>query len=114
MACPPGGCTIGHAVLGDVIAEIRGRGDAIAQVILFQRFLQADGNGLQIAPGQSAVGGIALGQNQQVLLLLRRALSSLVQRKPPMLAMPSFFADMVQPSPSANISCAICLGVLSA
>ena len=29
-----------------------------------------------------------------------------------MLAMPSFFADMVQPSPSENISCAISFGVL--
>ena len=27
-----------------------------------------------------------------------------------MLAMPSFLADMVQPSPRANISCAICFG----
>ena len=27
------------------------------------------------------------------------SMSSLVQRKPPMLAMPSFLADMVQPSP---------------
>ena len=27
-----------------------------------------------------------------------------------MFAMPSFLADMVQPSPSANISCAICFG----
>src|SRR6516165_7285772 len=41
-------------------------------------------------------------------------MSSLVQRKPPMLARPSFFADMVEPSAFENISRAISRGVLSA
>ena len=110
---PAGRLHDGHAVLGDVVAQIGGGGDAVAQVVLVQRFLQAHGDGLQVAAGQAAVGGKALGQDQQVLLL-PASTASLVQRKPPMLAMPSFLADMVQPSPSANISCAICLGVLAA
>src|SRR3972149_1700670 len=40
--------------------------------------------------------------------------SSWSARKPPMLAMPSFFALIVQPSASANSSCAIASGVRSA
>jgi hypothetical protein len=40
--------------------------------------------------------------------------SSFRARKPPMLARPSFLADIVHPSASENISCAICFGVLSA
>ena len=88
----------------------RGGGDPIAQVVFVERLLNADGNRFQIASGQAAVGWIAFGQDQQVLFLLGQR-SSFVQRKPPILAMPSFLADMVQPSPSRNISWAICLGV---
>ena len=62
---------MGTPCSADVIAEIRSRGDAIAQVILFQRLLHADGDGLQIAAGKSAVRRIALGENQQVLFLAR-------------------------------------------
>jgi hypothetical protein len=52
-----------------VVAEISRRGDAIAQIVLVQSLLQADGNGLQIASGEAAVGRIAFRQDQQVLLL---------------------------------------------
>ena len=87
-----------HALLGNVVAQVAGRSDAVFEVVMVQRFLESDGDGFEIASGQASVGGIALGENQQVLLLLRQR-SSLVQRNPPMFAMPSFFADMVQPSP---------------
>ena len=46
----------GHARCGDVFAEVGGGGDAIAQVVLFERLLQADGDGLEIAAGETAVG----------------------------------------------------------
>ena len=112
MAWPPGGCTMGTPWLGDVAAEIGGRDDAVAQVVLVERFLQADGDGFEVASGEAAVGGIALGEDEQVLSPAAASRSSLVQRKPPMLAKPSFLADMVQPSASENISCAICFGRL--
>ncbi len=50
-------------------AEIVGGDDAIAQVVLVERFLQTDGDGFEIASGESAVGRIALGEDEQVLLL---------------------------------------------
>lgn len=59
-------------MLRDVIAEVPGRGDAITQVVLIERLLHADCDGFQVASSQAAVGGIAFGQNEQVLLLLRQ------------------------------------------
>ena len=61
----------GNAVLGDVIAEISGGGDAVAQVVFVERLLHADGDGLEVASGEAAVGWIAFGQDEQVLFLLR-------------------------------------------
>ena len=37
-----------------------------------ERFLHADGDGFEVASGQAAVGGIALGQDQQIFFLLRQ------------------------------------------
>ena len=54
-----------------MIAEIGGRGDAVAQVIFFERFLHADGDGFEIASGEAAVGGIAFGEDEQIFFLLR-------------------------------------------
>ena len=85
-----------NAMARNVIAQISRRGDAVAQVVLFQRFLHANGDGLEIAPGQAAVSGIPFRQDQQVFFLLGE---QVVQRNPPILAMPSFLSDMVQPSP---------------
>ena len=75
--------------------------------------LQAHGDGLQVAAGQSAIGGIALGQDEQIFLLLgqhdRRWCRGSRRCWPCRLS----WRDMVQPSPRENISCAICFGVLS-
>ena len=56
----------GHAVVGNVAAQIAGRDDAIAQIVWVENFLQAHGDGFQVAAGQPAVSGEALGENQQV------------------------------------------------
>ena len=61
---------MGTPCVGDVIAEISGGGNTVAQVIFVERLLHADGNRLEIASSQAAVGGIALGQDEQVLFLL--------------------------------------------
>ena len=60
----------GDSLLRDVVAEIRGGGDAVAQVVLFERFLHADGDGFEVAAGEAAIGGIAFSQDQQIFLLL--------------------------------------------
>ena len=70
MAWPPGGWTMGTPWLRDVVAEIGGRGDAVAQVVFFEGLLHADGDGFEIASGEAAVGGIALGEDEQILFLL--------------------------------------------
>ncbi len=62
----------GNALLGEVIAQVSGGGDAVAQVILIDGLLQADGNGFQVASGKAAIGGIALGEDEQILFLLRQ------------------------------------------
>jgi hypothetical protein len=61
----------GDARGGNVIAKVSGGGNAVAQIILVQRFLQAHGDGFQISAGQPAIGRIAFRENEQVLLLLR-------------------------------------------
>ena len=60
----------GDSLLGEVVAEVGGGGDAVAQVVLVDGFLQADGDGFEVASGEAAVGGVALGEDEQVLLLL--------------------------------------------
>ena len=60
----------GHSLGGDVIAEIGGGGDAVAKIVFVEGFLQADGDGFEIASGKAAIGGIALGKNEQIFFLL--------------------------------------------
>ena len=60
----------GHSLLGYVVAQVCGGGYAVFEIILMERFLQSYGYGFQIASGQASVGGIALGQDEQVLFLL--------------------------------------------
>jgi hypothetical protein len=60
MAWPPGGSTIGHALVGNVAAKIAGGGDAVLEVIGIEHFLETDGDGFEVAPGQAAVGGESL------------------------------------------------------
>ena len=57
---------------GNVIAEVCRRSNSVAKVIFFKGFLQSHCNRLQIAPGEPAICGISLGQDQQVFLLLRK------------------------------------------
>src|ERR1035437_4249714 len=59
----------GHAVLGNVVAQVSRRSNPVAQVVLLQRLLNAHGDGLQVAAGKPAVSRVALSQNQQILLL---------------------------------------------
>ena len=102
-----------HAFAGDVIAQVRGRSDAIAQIIFFQRLLQADGDGLQVAAGQSAVRRIALGQNQQILFLLGEHVV-IGAKKAADIGHAVFLGRHGAAVAQENISCAISCGVLSA
>ena len=60
----------GDAMLRDVIAEVSGGGDAIAQIVFVERLLHADGDGFEITSGQTAIGWVAFGQDEQILFLL--------------------------------------------
>ena len=52
------------------LAEVGGRADPVAQVVLVDHLGQALGDGLQVASGQAAVGREALGQDEQVAAAL--------------------------------------------
>ena len=52
------------------LAEVGGRADAVAQVVLVDDLAQALGDRLEVAPGEAAVGREALGEDQQVAALL--------------------------------------------
>ncbi len=65
-----GGKDDGDSLLRQVIAEVGGGGDAVAQVIRVAGLLQADGDGFEIASGETSVGGVAFGEDEQVFLLL--------------------------------------------
>ena len=56
-----------HAGRGQLLPQVFDRADAVAQVVLIQRFKQPDGDGFEIISGQPAVGHKALGQDQLVL-----------------------------------------------
>src|SRR3974390_2682065 len=47
----------------DVIAEIRSRGNTVAQIIFFESFLHTDGDRFEVTTREAAIGGSALGQN---------------------------------------------------
>ena len=57
-----------------MVAEVgRGR-DAVQQVVVVERFVQAHRDGLEVPAGEAAVGGEAFGQDQQIPLLQRQAI----------------------------------------
>jgi hypothetical protein len=85
------------------VAQIGRRADPVAQVVVLHDLGEALGDGLEVAPGQTAVGREALGEDEQVAALRARA-SSFIASQPPMLARPSFLALMVMPSASAAMS----------
>ena len=60
----------GDAGLGNVIAEIGSGCDAIAEIVLLQSFLNADGDRFKVAAGESTISRISLGENEQVSFLL--------------------------------------------
>ena len=43
----------------------------VIEIVLIQDFAQPDGDGIEVAPGQAAVGREALGQNQNIAFSLR-------------------------------------------
>ncbi len=58
-----------HAGVAQVLADVARRHDAVVQVVLVDGLLHADGERLEVASGQATVGGEALGEDQQVLVL---------------------------------------------
>ena len=56
----------GDSLSGDVIAQVRRRGDAVAEVIFFESFLHAYCDGLEIAPSKATISRVSLGENQQI------------------------------------------------
>ena len=60
----------GDSRVGDVVAKIGGGSDAIFEIVVVQGFLQADGDGFEVASGEAAVGGVALGEDEKIFFLL--------------------------------------------
>ena len=56
----------GDPLGGQSLAEVLDRADAVLQVVLVEDFVQADGDGLEVAARQAAVGRKALGDDQEV------------------------------------------------
>ncbi len=56
----------GHPLGHEPLAQVLDRADAILQVVLVEHFVQPDGDGLQVAARQAAVGREALGDDQEV------------------------------------------------
>src|SRR5437867_9874578 len=55
-----------HARIADVLPEIGGRDDSIAQVVLVQHFFEAHGNGFEVPARQTSVGRIARSEERRV------------------------------------------------
>jgi hypothetical protein len=53
----------------ELVAQIGHGADAVAEVVLVQHLLDADGEGLQIVAGEAAVGGKAFGEDEIVAAL---------------------------------------------
>ena len=60
------------ADLVEVAAEVGRLRDAVAQVVLVQGLVEADGDRVEVASGQPAVGREALGEDEQILLAPRQ------------------------------------------
>ncbi len=61
-----GGFDKTHTGRLEALAQVFGGPQAVAQVVFLHALLQAHGQRLQVAPGQAAVGGKALGHDQHV------------------------------------------------
>ena len=73
MAWAAGRLDYGHALSGDVTAQVGRRGDAIFQIFRLQDFFQTNGDRLQVATGQAAIGRESFGENQEVGFLFGQA-----------------------------------------
>ena len=62
------------ACLGNVPRDVLRGGDAVVQVVLLHHFFQADGDGVQVARGEHAAGGIAGGHLRTRVVVEGRAL----------------------------------------
>ncbi len=60
-------------MVGDVAAQIAGGDDAVVEIVGVENFVETDGDGFQVAAGKTAVCGEALGEDEQVGLLLQDA-----------------------------------------
>ena len=70
----------GHAGRRQALADVFIGPHAVAQVVVVDDFLQSLGNGLEIAAGQSAIGGKSFGQYQPVARGLRQFV--VIERQP--------------------------------
>jgi hypothetical protein len=64
------GANVGDAGALQLVAEVLERGVAVALVVLLERLVEADGDGVEIAAGEAAVGGEALGHDEATASLL--------------------------------------------
>ena len=91
--------------------EIAGGHDAVPEIVGIEHLFEAGGDRVEVAPGEAAVGRESPRSGSAGWSPAGATRSSFEQRKPPILAKASFFAENVQPSANENIFCAICLGV---
>ena len=69
---PAGRLDDGHARGHQPLVQVLGRADAVAQVRLLDHLLEPAGHGLEVVPGEAAVGGEALGEDEEVAAALRQ------------------------------------------
>ncbi len=67
---PARGADDGHAAGDELVGEVLGGSDAVAQVRLLHHLLEPARDGFEVVPGQPPVGGKPLGEDQQVPRLL--------------------------------------------
>jgi hypothetical protein len=87
-----------------LLAEVLGAAQAVLQVIFVHDFFEALRHRFQIAPGQSAVGDKAFGQDEQIRPPCESARRHAAAARPPMFTRPSFLALIVAPSARSNMS----------
>ena len=79
-AWPPIGCTTGTPARVERLAEVGGRADPVAEVVVVDGLAEALRDRLEVAPGEPAVGREPLGEDQQVAAALGEVV--VVHREP--------------------------------
>src|SRR5579871_6172266 len=64
----------GDAMIGEVAAQIARGDDAVAEIIGIEDLFESNGDSIEIAPGEAAICGEALGEDEQVGFLLGEAI----------------------------------------